>query len=90
MGRAVIGTFIQPPCNDRGEGNGLRRVPMMDGSDHSRHALARRGSEMGEQGPQGRLEVCPIQLDTVQLNWTWFSSRGTAGVAYTSPGRDTR
>ena len=58
-----------------GEGNGLRRVPMMDGSDHSRHALARRGSEMGEQGPQGLLEFCPIQLDTVQLNWTWFSSR---------------
>ena len=58
-----------------GEGNGLRRVPMMDGSDHSRRALARRGLEMGGQGPQGRLEFCPIQLDTVQLNWTWFSSR---------------
>ena len=58
-----------------GEGNGLHCVPMMDGSDHSRHALARRGSEMGEQGPQGRLEFCPIQLDTVQLNWTWFSNR---------------
>ena len=58
-----------------GEGNGLHCVPMMDGSDHSRHALARRGSDMGEQGPQGLLEFCPIQLDTVQLNWTWFSSR---------------
>ena len=45
-----------------GEGNGLRRVPMMDGSDHSRRALARRGLEMGGQGPQGRLEFCPIQL----------------------------
>ena len=56
-----------------GEGNGLRRVPMMDGSDHSRRALARRGLEMGEQVPQGQLEFCPIQLDTVQLNWTWFS-----------------
>ena len=58
-----------------GEGNGLRRVPMMDGSDHSRRALARRGLEMGGQGPQGRLEFCPIQLDTVQVNWTWFSGR---------------
>ena len=69
MGRAVIGTFIQPPCNARGEGNGLRRVPMMDGSDHSRRALARRGLEMGGQGPQGRLEFCPIQLDTYET-WT--------------------
>ena len=48
---------------------------MMDGSDHSRHALARQGPEVGGQGPQGRLEVCPIELDTVQLNWTWFFSR---------------
>ena len=56
----------------RGEGNGLRRVPMMDGSDHSRRALARRGLEMGGQGPRGRLEFCPIH---VQLNWKWFSSR---------------
>ena len=63
------------------EGDGYRCVPMMDGSDHSRHALARRGSEMGEQGPQGLLEFCPIQLDTVQLNWTWFytSREGAAG-----------
>ena len=42
------------------DGNGRRRVPMMDGSDHSRHALARRGSEMGRQGPQGWLKLCPI------------------------------
>ena len=75
MGLAVIRTSMHPQCNAGGGGNGRRRVPMMDGSDHSRHALARRGSEMGGQGPQGRLEVCPIQLDTVQLNWTWFSSR---------------
>ena len=69
-----------------GEGNGLRRVPMMDGSDHSRRALARRGLEMGGQGPQGRLEFCPIQLDTVQLNWTWFFSRLAPGRALTRAG----
>ena len=34
----------------------------MNGSDHSRHALAHRGSEIGGLGPQGRLKVCPIQL----------------------------
>ena len=77
MGLAVIRTSMRrcTPNAMPGGGNGRRRVPMMDGSDHSRHALARRGSEMGGQGPQGRLEVCPIQLDTVQLNWMWFFSR---------------
>ena len=79
MGRVVIGTLMRPRCNAGGGQWAPSRVHkghMMDGSDHSRHALARRGPEMDGQGPQGRLEVCPIELDTVQLNWTWFFSRG--------------
>ena len=71
MGRVVIGTLMRPRCNARGgqwAPSRAHKGHMMDGSDHSRHALARQGPEMGGQGPQGRLEVCPIELDTVQLN----------------------
>ena len=55
----VVGHEWDGPQSGRGcaphamprEGDGYRCVPMMDGSDHSRHALAHRGSEMGGLGP---------------------------------------
>ena len=51
MGMAATGTWMHPPMCNAGESNGRRRVPMMDGSDHSRHALAHKGSEMGGLRP---------------------------------------
>ena len=46
MGRVVIGTLMRPRCNARGgqwAPSRAHKGHMMDGSDHSRHALARRG-----------------------------------------------